>query len=127
MMAGGNRRGRILRAFALDEVVVAGVGEEVELLRLPWLQALQQRLVHFARLRQLRREDRWVARHFERFDRNDAGGLMVPVIFSDEEARHPGEDHGWASEAHDTHNLLEDRAVAPVGEGLKDILARRIF
>ena len=52
---------------------------------------------------------------------------MVPVIFSDEEARHPGEDHGWASETHDTHNLLEDRAVAPVGEGLKDILARRIF
>src|ERR1700757_1059953 len=52
---------------------------------------------------------------------------MVPVILSDEKARHPSEDHGWASESNDTNEFLKYVAMTPVREGLKHVLTGRVF
>src|SRR5262245_35408039 len=81
-----NRIRGIARPGVLEDGAVAGIGKVVELLGLPWLQAVQQRFVDFYRPGKLPGEDRGVAGVVERLCCEDPRTLVVAVVLADKES-----------------------------------------
>src|SRR5262249_28767251 len=63
----------------------------------------------------------------ERFRCKNSCGLMIAVIFANEESRQPREDDFRPCETNDSYEFFETLAVSPVGERIQDILRGSVF
>ena len=112
----------ILRAEAAEEVFAFGIGEVIDFLGLPGTEIFEIGFEAAKRNGDLGRENGGIAGEIESLSGENAGGLVIAVVFTDERAGKKGEDDFGAGEANEADEIFESAAVAPVGEGLQDVL-----
>ena len=108
--------------------VFKGIGEEVELLRLPGKKALGK-VGHagaIAGRRKLLGELQRIGGAIKGFNGENAGGLVVFMVFSGDGMRQPGEKDMGPGDAHQTHDLVKRKYFMPVVERAQHVLAGRV-
>jgi hypothetical protein len=108
-----------------EEVLVAGVGEVVELLHLPGMKSFAvviDAVVAFGRV-DLFSKDCRVAGKVEGFSGYDRRGLVIAMIFAGDVRGHPGEDDLGASQADEANNFIKRCTMAQRFKRVKHILS----
>src|SRR5260370_8895177 len=108
--------------FRTEDVFPVRVGKVINFLGLPGAQVIEKRLEAAYGGGELLSKRGGIARKVESFGGQDTARLMVAMIFANERTGQEGEDHLRAREPDDAYELLEHRAVSPVGERLQNIL-----
>src|SRR5215469_818677 len=118
----------IFRTLALGKVQVGGVRKIVDLLRLPGTKplAVVVDVESIARSFHLGRKSQGIRRQVKGIGGENAGSLMVLVIFAYVVIGQPGEDHLRAGEAHQADDFLLGLAMSPALERTEHIGSGRV-
>src|SRR5437016_11178525 len=118
---------RIVRAFPAKNIFAVRVREVINLFWLPGPQVLKKRFEPFGRTGQLLGERGGIARQIECLRRQQAGSLMVPVVFANKCSRQKRQDDFRTSQAKEAHKLFERSAVIPIRQRLQYVLRCRVL